>query len=83
MNANGLQAKLAAPSGRVAAWAAAAKPPEEVVREIYLSAYARHPDAEEFKAALAHLGRTEAPRAESVQDLVWAVINTPEFVFNH
>jgi hypothetical protein len=22
-------------------------------------------------------------RAESVQDLVWAVINTPEFVFNH
>jgi hypothetical protein len=83
MNANGLQTKLVAPKGRVSTWAASAKPPEEIIREIYLSAYARQPDAAEIKSAATHLNRSEVPRAESVQDLVWAVINTPEFVFNH
>ncbi len=83
MNSNGLQGKLVSAKGRVAAWAAPAKSPAEIVREIYLSAYAREPDAEEFKSASTHLNRSEVPRAESVQDVVWAVINTPEFVFNH
>ena len=83
MNSNGLQGKLVSAKGRVAAWAAPAKSPAEIVREIYLSAYAREPDSEELKSASAHLNRNEVPRAESVQDVVWAVINTPEFVFNH
>jgi hypothetical protein len=83
MNSNGLQAKLVSAKGRLAGWAAPGKSTEDVVREIYLSAYAREPDAEELKSALAHLTRSDVPRAESVQDLVWAVINTPEFVFNH
>ena len=83
MNSNGLQAKLVSSKGRVAAWAASGKSDAEIIREIYLSAYSREPDTEECKSATAHLSRSEVPRAESVQDLVWAVLNTAEFVFNH
>jgi hypothetical protein len=83
MNSPGLQSKLTSGKGRVAAWAGSKAPVEEVVREIYLSAYAREPDAEELGLAAKHLAREGVSREESVQDLVWTLINTAEFVFNH
>jgi hypothetical protein len=83
MNSPGLQTKLTSGKGRVAAWAGSKAPVEEVVREIYLSAYAREPDAEELGLAAKHLAREGVSREESVQDLVWTLINTAEFVFNH
>jgi hypothetical protein len=83
MNSTQLQTKLASAKGRAAQWAVSAKPAEEVVREIYLSAFSREPDADEIAACTAHLGRAEVPKAEAFQDLVWALINSAEFVFNH
>ena len=83
MNSPTLQTKLTSPKSRVAAWVASSKAPAEVVREIYLAAYARPPEAAEQEAALAHLGREGASKPEAVQDLVWALVNTAEFVFNH
>jgi hypothetical protein len=83
MNSPGLQTKLTSGKGRVAAWAGSKAPVEEVVREIYLSAYAREPDGEELGLAAKHLAREGVSREESVQDLVWTLINTAEFVFNH
>jgi len=83
MNSTGLQTKLTSAKGRVAAWAASQKSPAEIVREVYLSAYAREPGADELLAASSYFTREGASRAEAVQDLVWAVINTGEFVFNH
>jgi hypothetical protein len=83
MNSTQLQTKLASAKGRAAQWAVSAKPAEEVVREIYLSAFSREPDADEISACTAHLGRAEVPKAEAFQDLVWALINSAEFVFNH
>ncbi|NBV85259.1 MAG: DUF1553 domain-containing protein [Verrucomicrobia bacterium] len=83
MNSTGLQSKLANPKGRVVAWGTSKLPSEELVREIYLSALAREPDPGELEVALKHLGGDAAGRVEAVQDLVWALINTAEFVFNH
>ncbi len=83
MNSTGLQAKLTSPKGRVGAWAASAQTPAEVIQEIYWSAYSRAPDPEEMQAAAAHFTREGVTRAEAVQDIVWAVVNTAEFVFNH
>jgi hypothetical protein len=83
MNSTALQTKLTATKGRVAGWATSARPPEENVREIYLAAYSRLPTAEEAQTALAHLTREGASKSEATQDLVWALLNTPEFVFNH
>ena len=83
MNSTAFQTKLTAPKGRVSAWTTSSKPPQEIVRDIYLSALARPPDATEELAAMTHLTREGAVKAEAVQDLVWALVNTAEFVFNH
>jgi hypothetical protein len=83
MNSTQLQAKLTSPKGRVAQWAASSKPAPEIVRSMYLSAFCREPDKEEMDACMAHLGKSEATQAEAFQDLVWTLINSAEFVFNH
>ncbi len=86
MHASALQTKLASPTGRAARWAASKQEPQDLVNDIYLAAFARHPTAEETAAASAHLAAPAADspaRKEAVQDLVWALINTAEFVFNH
>jgi hypothetical protein len=83
MNSNGLQAKLASPKGRVAQYLAAKKPPEEILSDVYLHAYSREPREEEKESALAHLSKPESDRKAVIEDLVWALVNTAEFVFNH
>ena len=83
MNSPGLQTKLTSAKSRVTAWAGSKASAEDVAREIYLSAYSREPDGEELGLAAKHLAREGVSREESVQDLVWTLINTAEFVFNH
>lgn len=83
MNSTQLQTKLVSGSGRAAGWAASAKPLEEIVREIYLSAFSREPDTSEIEACAAHLSKPDVSKPEAFQDLLWALINSAEFVFNH
>ncbi len=83
MNSSGLQAKLASSKGRVAQYFAGQKPPEEILREVYLHAYSREPTEEEKGSALAHMLKPEADRKAVIEDLIWALVNTAEFVFNH
>ena len=83
MNSNGLQAKLAPSKGRVAQYLAVKKPPEEILSDVYLHAYSREPMEEEKGPALAHLSNRESDRKAVIEDLVWALVNTAEFVFNH
>lgn len=54
----------------------------EVVREAWLRTLAREPTAAELKRAEKHLSETESLR-DGVHDLLWALINTKEFVLNH
>jgi hypothetical protein len=94
-NSADLQTKLTADSGRAAALVKeAAKKDEDKVRELYLWAFARQPDAEEQKLAAEHLarerkdkdGKPDAPepaKRQAYEDLLWALINTKEFLFNH
>ena len=83
MNSNGLQAKLASSKGRAAQYLAAKKPAEEILSDVYLHAYSREPMAEEKTNAMAHLLSPESDRKVVIEDLLWALVNTAEFVFNH
>jgi hypothetical protein len=57
---------------------------EEKLKELYLLAFSRYPDAEETKIALAHLAKyEEKDRKMGWEDVIWALINTKEFLFNH
>ena len=55
---------------------------EERVRELYLRAFSRLPKDDELRASLVYIDKKEN-KQEAYQDLVWAILNCKEFLFNH
>lgn len=80
MNSPGLQRKVTSDEGRAATLAASAKSPSEIVEELYCSAYGRLPTESE-RAACVALFKPGVSRRQAVEDLTWALLNTPEFLF--
>lgn len=83
MNAGDIKAKLANPNGRAERLAKDTRPPEERIKELYLAAFAREPRPDELKTALTYLAEPGTAANANFQDLIWALINTKEFLFNH
>ncbi len=64
------------------------------ITELYLLTMSRQPTQEELDTALAHLAKKRQQSAskkqteeqavkEAYEDIIWVVINTKEFLFNH
>ncbi len=68
---------------RIGHWLADKKSDEWIVEDLFLSALSRLPTEREKQAALAHLGKDPAARRAALEDLMWVVLNTQEFLFNH
>ncbi len=83
MNSRTLQAKLSSAEGRVKKLSSSQMAPEEIVTELYLRALSRFPTADELKTALAAFVVPEATRQTATEDVLWALLNSAEFVFNH
>ncbi|MEM7473510.1 MAG: DUF1549 domain-containing protein [Planctomycetota bacterium] len=90
LNSKEVQAKLASDAGRAATFAASSSAPKVLIEELYLTALSRAPTAEELKVSLDYLAKPAAQgedpvkaRRAAYEDLVWAIINTKEFLFNH
>jgi len=83
LNAKGIQEKLANPAGSAAQFARETAPPSEKVRTLYLTAFSREPRPDELSSALDFLSRRSDTDPQAWEDIVWAVINTKEFLFNH
>jgi len=58
---------------------------EDKIRDLYLSVYSRQPTADELKFSLAHLEKPafKDNKQPAYEDILWALINTKEFLFNH
>lgn len=56
--------------------------PEAIIAEIYQRAFARAPREEELQRLLEMLAQAGQPE-EGLNDVFWAVLNSPEFLFNH
>ena len=54
----------------------------EAVEELFLATLSRDPSPEEARSALDHL-RSRPDRAGGLADVLWALLNTREFVLNH
>jgi len=52
---------------------------DEVVVELYLRTLAREPSDEELKTCLQYVGRLDN-RAEAFEDILWALVNSTEFL---
>jgi hypothetical protein len=81
MNAPGLAAKITNDAGRCATLAASKKSPAEIVDELYLLAYCRKPTADESATCVARFAKAGTTKRQATEDLMWALINTPEFTF--
>jgi hypothetical protein len=69
-------------AGRLAKLLAEKRPDGEVVEELFLATLSRFPDEREKAAALAHLAGKK-DRTKAFADVLWALINTREFILNH
>jgi hypothetical protein len=84
LNSSEVQGKLSAGSGRAAMLAAEKERPEEAkIAELYLWVYSRQPTDDETKVALAHIEKHQDNKKHAYEDILWALINTKEFLFNH
>lgn len=94
LNAKDIQEKLASDNGRAALLSADTKGTDDnKIRELYLWAYAREPEGKEAKVAQAYLAKKAEPKGGkektsggkrlAYEDIIWALINTKEFLFNH
>lgn len=83
MHADGLQDKLADKKGRVAMLAGGDLSEAEIVEGLYLTALGRFPTKEEAAVAVEQFKSAGATRQTATEDILWALINSAEFVFNH
>lgn len=69
---------VSSPTSRVAKIVESEKDDKRVIEEIYLSCLSRPPTEKEIAA----VDLSMAPRLEVAQDLAWALLNSPAFLFN-
>ena len=69
------------PNGRIAKLLKEDTEDRVIVEELYLATFARFPLENEYTVAVEHLAGAES-KEEGVQDLMWALINSPAFLFN-
>lgn len=83
MNSTKLQAKLDDDAGRVMRLAKSKMNSEEIVEELYLAAFSRKPAPEELAVASKAIALAGDKRKDAIEDVLWAMLNSAEFVFNH
>jgi hypothetical protein len=92
INSKEIQSKLSSGAGRAQKLAKEKdRPDAEKIEELYYVAFSRAPKKEELKLAMDYLARevedekgekSPADKGKSYEDIVWALFNTKEFLFN-
>jgi hypothetical protein len=82
LNSNEVQGKLSRPGGRADRLAKDTRSDQEKIDELYLWAYARKPTERQMKRSLEYIEEQGKNKKAAYEDLVWALINTKEFIFN-
>lgn len=59
-----------------------ANDPAKVAQQAYLRTLTRYPTADEVRDAVAYMSAADTP-LDGARDLLWALINTKEFIVNH
>lgn len=83
MNSGFVQDRLSAKEGAVTALEKSDLKPDEIIIRLYLTYYSRYPKDEELKAAQAAFSREKVTRRAAIEDLMWAMLNSAEFLLNH
>jgi hypothetical protein len=81
-----LQRMLSRDEGYAATLAKSDSPDEAVVDELFLTTFSRNPTDDERQDAAAHLasasgGEDGSGRRQAIEDLLWTLLNSKEFIF--
>jgi hypothetical protein len=82
LNSDFLNRKIASPQGRIETLFKAKTPLPAIIEELYLVTLSRRPSSGEVQKAQEWIAKAPSPR-EGVQDLLWTLLNSREFLFNH
>ncbi len=83
LNSAEIQGKLTADDGRASKLSVDKnRQAKDKIRELYLLSFSREPNEQELGIALGHIAKKGDVKT-SYEDIVWALINTKEFLFNH
>jgi hypothetical protein len=83
INNGALQTKIAHPGGRVAKLVSAGVSDESVASELYLATLSRQPTAAELAAIKEFAPAAASERQQHWEDVLWSLLNSPEFAFQH
>ncbi|HEX3657169.1 MAG TPA: DUF1549 and DUF1553 domain-containing protein [Pirellulales bacterium] len=83
INGNTILGRVASPSSRLAGLLSRKLSDEQLVTEVYLWSLARHPTTEEQKLSFSFLKTYGARRSEAAQDMMWALLNSKDFLLVH
>jgi len=88
VNGAGISDAVASTGGRVAKAVLRGVPDEQLIEELYLSSLSRLPTASEAALSMKYLAAAEPGtpsrgRAARAQDLLWALVNSKAFLYNH
>ncbi len=82
LNSPQIHAKLEHEGGRVAQLVKQNIDDSVLIRELYLSFLSRFPTSQEMETISVFLN-SEANRRQAAEDVVWGMLNSTEFLFNH
>jgi hypothetical protein len=88
VNGKTISDAVADSNGRVAKAILGSRPDRELIEDLYLASLSRPPTKAETDHALQYLqseeeGQSKRGRAERAQDLLWALVNSKAFLYNH
>jgi hypothetical protein len=83
INGQSILSRVQNPGGRPAQLLQQKLTDQNLVVEIYLWSLARHPSDGEMKISLEFFKSYGQRKAEAVQDLMWALLNSKDFLLNH
>jgi hypothetical protein len=78
-----VQQKIRHDAGRAAKLAASGLSNDEAIDELFLATLSRFPSTDERTVCRKLLDRPPVPRRQSLEDILWMLINHREFLFQH
>lgn len=81
MNSEKLYQDIVSDKGKAVALAESPKSGEEIASELYRAVFSRNPSEDETKLVTELLSAEGSVRRQVIEDLMWAMVNSAEFVF--
>jgi hypothetical protein len=82
LNSDEVQGKLSRAGGRAEALAKDPRPDAEKIEQLFLWAFAHKPAPGQLTMALNHISQHAQNKKLAYENIIWALLNTKEFVFN-